>query len=230
MADAARRGPALATPSPGRTPDDAGRRRWPAAEVGDDVFGEDPTVNALEAEVAALFGHEAALFTPSGSMANQIALQLLVPPAAASCWRRRRARRHVRDGRRRGDRRHLHPDLAVGRRRAGRRPDRRDDPAGRLPVGRRPGRSPSSRPTTSAAARWSRWQRCAGCAPSPTPPASRLHCDGARIWHAHVADGVPLIAYGAAVRHPVGLPVQGTGRAGRFAGRRQRRRDRARRG
>src|ERR671938_4547 len=51
-----------------------------AAEVGDDVYGEDPTVNALEAEVAALFGHEAALFTPTGSMANQIALQLLVRP------------------------------------------------------------------------------------------------------------------------------------------------------
>ena len=50
------------------------------AEVGDDVYGEDPTVNALEAEVAALFGHEAALFAPTGSMANQIALQLLVPP------------------------------------------------------------------------------------------------------------------------------------------------------
>jgi threonine aldolase len=50
------------------------------AEVGDDVYGEDPTVAALEAEVAALFGHEAALFAPTGSMANQIALQLVVPP------------------------------------------------------------------------------------------------------------------------------------------------------
>src|SRR5438093_169170 len=50
------------------------------AEVGDDVYGEDPAVNALQARVAALFGHEAALFTPTGSMANQIAVQLLVPP------------------------------------------------------------------------------------------------------------------------------------------------------
>src|SRR6266511_4614295 len=49
-----------------------------AAEVGDDVYAEDPTVNALQAEVAALFGHEAALFTPTGSMANQIAVQLVV--------------------------------------------------------------------------------------------------------------------------------------------------------
>lgn len=46
------------------------------AEVGDDVFSEDPTVNALEAEVAALLGKEAALFTPSGCMANQLALKV----------------------------------------------------------------------------------------------------------------------------------------------------------
>src|SRR3989440_7090627 len=56
------------------------RAAMAAAEVGDDVYGEDPTVNALETRVAGLFGHEAALFTPTGSMANQIALQVLVPP------------------------------------------------------------------------------------------------------------------------------------------------------
>src|SRR5688572_2483705 len=50
------------------------------AEVGDDVFVDDPTVLALQERVAEMFGHEAALFTPSGTMANQIALQLLVPP------------------------------------------------------------------------------------------------------------------------------------------------------
>ncbi|MFK8056935.1 MAG: low specificity L-threonine aldolase [Saprospiraceae bacterium] len=46
------------------------------AEVGDDVFGEDPTVNALEAHTAAMFGHEAALFCPSGTMTNQLAIKL----------------------------------------------------------------------------------------------------------------------------------------------------------
>src|SRR4051794_2666483 len=56
------------------------REAMAAAVVGDDVFGDDPTVNALEARVAGLFGHEAALFAPSGSMANQIALQLVTPP------------------------------------------------------------------------------------------------------------------------------------------------------
>lgn len=50
------------------------------AEVGDDVFGEDPTVNALEAKVAAMFGKEAALFCPSGTMTNQIALKVHTQP------------------------------------------------------------------------------------------------------------------------------------------------------
>src|SRR5436190_7892632 len=62
-------------------PTPAMREAMASAEVGDDVYAEDPSVNALEAEVAALFGHEAGLFTPTGSMANQIAIQVLVPPA-----------------------------------------------------------------------------------------------------------------------------------------------------
>ena len=50
------------------------------APVGDDVYGDDPTVNSLEERVAALFGKEAALFTPSGSLANQLAIRMLVAP------------------------------------------------------------------------------------------------------------------------------------------------------
>ncbi|MBI1385742.1 MAG: aminotransferase class I/II-fold pyridoxal phosphate-dependent enzyme [Rhizobiales bacterium] len=50
------------------------------AEVGDDVFSDDPTVNRLEAETARLVGKEAALFVPSGTMANQIALRLHLRP------------------------------------------------------------------------------------------------------------------------------------------------------
>lgn len=50
------------------------------AEVGDDVFGEDPTVKALEAEVARLTGKEAALFVTSGTMANQLAIALQTRP------------------------------------------------------------------------------------------------------------------------------------------------------
>src|SRR6185437_1873770 len=47
------------------------------AEVGDDVYGEDPTVNRLEARAAEVAGKEAALFVPSGTMGNTIALKLL---------------------------------------------------------------------------------------------------------------------------------------------------------
>jgi threonine aldolase len=61
-------------PSPGM------RRAMADAEVGDDVFGEDPTVNALQERVAALFGKEAALFVASGTMGNEVALRSLTEP------------------------------------------------------------------------------------------------------------------------------------------------------
>ncbi len=61
-------------------PTEAMRAAMARAEVGDDVYGEDPTVLALEDRVAALFGHEAALFTPTGSMANVLAVAGLVRP------------------------------------------------------------------------------------------------------------------------------------------------------
>ena len=50
------------------------------AEVGDDVFGEDPTVNQLQEMAARLLGKEAALFVPSGTMANQLAVRLHTSP------------------------------------------------------------------------------------------------------------------------------------------------------
>ena len=50
------------------------------APVGDDVYGEDPTVNSLEERVAELFGKEAGLFAPTGSLANQLAIRMLVAP------------------------------------------------------------------------------------------------------------------------------------------------------
>lgn len=75
-------------------PTAAMRAAMAAAEVGDDVYGEDPTVRRLEETVAELLGTEAALFTPSGTMANQIALAAQVKPGDevivgqdAHCWR-----------------------------------------------------------------------------------------------------------------------------------------------
>ncbi len=59
----------------------AGMRKAIAeAEVGDDVFGEDPTVTKLEERVAELLRKEAALFVPSGVMANQLAMKVLTQP------------------------------------------------------------------------------------------------------------------------------------------------------
>jgi len=51
-----------------------------SAPVGDDVYGDDPTVNSLEERVAAMFGKEAGVFTPTGSLANQLAIRMLVNP------------------------------------------------------------------------------------------------------------------------------------------------------
>jgi threonine aldolase len=165
------------------------------AGVGDDVYGEDPTVAALEAEVAALFGHEAALFAPSGSMANQIALQLLVPPAnellcdadahvvtyeigAAAAHGGISSRTWPAVG---AD---LDPEVVA----AMIRPD------GYFAV-----------PTRAIAVEQTHNRGGGGVIPLAALRALRqvaddagvaLHCDGARIWHAHVADGVALADYG----------------------------------
>ena len=61
-------------------PTEAMRAAMAAAEVGDDVYGEDPTVLALQERVASMFGHEAALFTPTGSLANLLAVRSVVGP------------------------------------------------------------------------------------------------------------------------------------------------------
>ena len=74
-------------------PTEAMREAIARAEVGDDVYGEDPTARRLEEAVAELLGHEAALFVPSGTMANQLALRALTRPGDevmigkdAHCW------------------------------------------------------------------------------------------------------------------------------------------------
>ncbi len=61
-------------------PTEAMRRAMAAAEVGDDVYGEDPTVNRLQERSAEIFGKEAALFVPSGTMGNQIAVKVHTQP------------------------------------------------------------------------------------------------------------------------------------------------------
>jgi len=64
----------ITLPSPGM------RTAMAQAAVGDDQFGEDPTVNSLQERVAALLGKESALWLPTGTMANQVALRTLTRP------------------------------------------------------------------------------------------------------------------------------------------------------
>ena len=62
------------------TPTPEMRRAMADAEVGDDVYGEDPTINRFQERAAELLGKEAALYVPSGTMANQLALRVLARP------------------------------------------------------------------------------------------------------------------------------------------------------
>ena len=64
------------------TPTPEMRRAMAEAEVGDDVYGEDPTINRFQDRAAELLGKEAALYVPSGTMANQLALRVLARPGS----------------------------------------------------------------------------------------------------------------------------------------------------
>jgi threonine aldolase len=171
------------------------RAAMAAAEVGDDVYGEDPTINALQERVAALFGHQAALFTPTGSMANQIGLQLLCPPASELLCD---ADAHV-------------VTYEIGAAAAiGGISTRTWAPVGAnidvdtvaamiRPAGYH------AVATAALAVEQTHNRGGGGVIPLETLRSLRgladergvaLHCDGARIWHAHVADGVPFTAYG----------------------------------
>ena len=166
------------------------------AEVGDDVYGEDPTINALEARVAALFGHEAGLFVPTGSMGNQTAIQTLVPPAHELLCD---ADAHVvtyeigAAAALGGISSRIWPAVGAG-----------IDPEQVAAMVRPDGYHAVA---TRAIAVEQTHNRAGGAViPLQTLQALRtiaddagcgLHCDGARIWHAHIADGVPLATYGA---------------------------------
>ncbi|BCJ51111.1 threonine aldolase [Actinoplanes sp. NBRC 14428] len=176
-------------------PTAAMREAMAAAEVGDDVFGDDPTVNALEAHVATMFGHEAALFAPTGTMANQIALQLLVRPGEELLAG---ADAHVVNY-------EIGAAAALGGISTRTWPSRGaaldvDEIAAMI----RPDGFPPV-PTRAVAVEQTHNLGGGGVVPLAALHRLRevtsaagvaLHCDGARIWHAHVADGVPLFTYG----------------------------------
>jgi threonine aldolase len=166
-----------------------------AAEVGDDVFADDPTVNELQAHVADMFGHEAALFTPSGTMANQIAMQLLVSPGEELICD---ADAHV-------------VTYEMGAAAAYSGITTRTWPAVGADIDVDQVASMIREPapfmvTTRAIAVEQTHNRAGGTVISmetlrrlrtaASDAGVALHCDGARIWHAHVADAVPLRDYG----------------------------------
>jgi threonine aldolase len=172
------------------------RRAMADAEVGDDVYAEDPSIRALEERTAELFGHEAALFVPSGTMGNQIGMRLVCEPGqevlcdadahvvtyemgAAAAIFGISTRTVVSDGGRLDtqqliaqvrpkDNWHLTATAAIA-------VENSHNRGGGL-----------VQPLDELQQLWD-WSRGADVA---------VHLDGARIWNAHVASGVPLATYG----------------------------------
>jgi threonine aldolase len=178
-------------------PSEAMRAAMARAEVGDDVYGEDPTVLALEERVAGLFGHEAALFTPTGSMANVLAVGSLVAPGQEVLCE---ASAHI-------ARAELGAHGAIG----GITMRTWTHPRGHADLAAiRSMFAPDMGPffVRTAAVSVENTHNFAGGAVLPladlqelrawaTGVGAGVHLDGARIWNAHVATGVPLAEYGA---------------------------------
>jgi threonine aldolase len=165
------------------------RHAMAEAEVGDDVFREDPTVRALEERVAGLLGHEAGLFCPTGSLANQLGLRLHVRPGGEMLAD---SLAHV-----------VRAELGAAAVFSGITSRTWSSVAGRFVAADAlamvtTGVGPyqvetqlvvSRTRTTSAVGRSSRSPRSkvrAGLEPLGVP----MHLDGARLWNAHVATGV----------------------------------------
>ena len=177
-------------------PTEGMRRAMADAEVGDDVYGEDPTVTALEEQVAGMLGHEAALFTPTGSMANVLAVRSVVAPGQEVLCEERA---HI-----------ARAELGAHGAHSGITMRTWHAPDGRLPLERvgdmfAPDLGPYFVPTAAVAVE--NTHNFAGGAVVPLEQllalrtwadevGTRVHVDGARIWNAHVASGVPLATYG----------------------------------
>ena len=166
------------------------------AEVGDDVFGEDPTVNRLEARVAELLGKEAAVFVPSGSMANQVAIRVATQPGDEVIMEADAHPFHYEAGGAavisgvtirlvQGSGGVLNPDDVAAAIRA---PNVHHAPARLLSVENTSNRG-GGRVTPVAT--------CARLAGVAHAGGLLAHLDGARLWNAHVASGEPLAAFAA---------------------------------
>jgi threonine aldolase len=177
-------------------PTPAMRRAMAEAEVGDDVFGDDPTVIALERRIAALAGKEAALYVPSGTMGNQLAVNVLTRPADEVLLE---AESHIyfyeQGGMAassgclahpvRGERGVLPLDTLV----AALRDD--DDHVARVTL---VCAENTHNRAGGAVVPLAKLRELAALA---RERKLRLHLDGARLWNAHVATGVPIAEYAA---------------------------------
>jgi threonine aldolase len=177
-------------------PSDAMREAMARAAVGDDVYGEDPTINELETEVAAMFGHGAAVFVPSGTMGNLVSLRLLCAPGEELICD---ADAHI-----------VSYEAGAAAAHGGIQTRTPIVPRGLLSAAVV---EPQIRvdgyhavPTTALAVEQTHNRGGGAVYPMQTLQELRaladrfaltLHCDGARIWNAHVASGVALSDYGA---------------------------------
>jgi threonine aldolase len=179
------------------SPTPAMREAMARAEVGDDVYGEDPTVLALQERVASMLGKEAALFTPTGSMANVLAVAALVGPGQEVICE---SRAHI-----------VRAELGAHGALTGLTSRTWSHPDGQIDLAAiremyAPDMGPFFVRTTAVSVENTHnfaggavlpiddlralreWTGSVGCA---------VHLDGARIWNAHVATGTALVDYGA---------------------------------
>jgi threonine aldolase len=171
------------------------RHAMASAEVGDDVYGEDPSINELEHEVAGIFGHGAAVFVPSGTMSNLIALRLLCAPGEELLCD---ADAHI-----------VSYEAGAPAAHGGIQTRTMVVPRGLLT---REVLAPQVRsagyhavPTKAVAVEQTHNRGGGAIYPMPMLKELRaladehslaMHCDGARVWNAHVATGVALAEYG----------------------------------
>jgi threonine aldolase len=180
----------LTRPTPGM------RAAMASAEVGDDVYGEDPAVNALEARVAALLGHEAGLFCTTGSLANLLGVWCLVQPGQEVVCDRQAHIARAEMG--------AHGALHGVTMRTW---DSADGVAETSTIARTI--TPDAGPylVSTAAVALENTHNFGGGTVQPYDHLVEvselcrdakvgLHLDGARLWNAHVATGVPLADYG----------------------------------
>jgi threonine aldolase len=178
-------------------PTEGMRQAMAHAEVGDDVYGEDPTVAELQERVADLFGFEAALFTPTGSMANVLALAALVGPGQEVICE---SRAHI-----------LRAELGAHGALTGLTSRTWIDERGQVDLEAirlmyAADMGPFFVRTTAISVE--NTHNFAGGTVLPLADLQELraltdelgcgvHVDGARIWNAHIATGTPLASYGA---------------------------------